>query len=202
MPTRPCSIRRTARASIIPVTGERLTEVTAHGWGNDHENAEERTTTTTSVHSHGGALQDLQGHCSRISIGWKSRPRERSAACSTATRCPSSWLGPEGSPNTVVEQKVDPNGSVRGFRRGDGRAGPSSNPSTWIAFRNRSHPAGHGNSHSFITHEFISAIVEDRHPEVNAGKPSPTRCPVSSGPPSALAGGACMRIRDYGTAPA
>src|SRR5699024_8921788 len=28
------------------------------------------------------------------------------------------------------------------------------------------HNSGHGGSHTFITHEFISAIIEDREPEV------------------------------------
>jgi hypothetical protein len=29
------------------------------------------------------------------------------------------------------------------------------------------HPTGHGNSHTFLTHEFISALVEDREPAID-----------------------------------
>ncbi len=58
---------------------------------------------------------------------------------------------------------------------------------------------GHGNSHTFITHEFIRAIVEDRHPAVNIWEAIAYTLPGIIAHQSALRGGEPMKIRDYGT---
>jgi len=62
--------------------------------------------------------------------------------------------------------------------------------------------SGHGSSPPFITNEFINAILEDRHPEVNVWEAIAYTMPGVIAHQSALAGGACMKIRDYGTATA
>jgi hypothetical protein len=62
--------------------------------------------------------------------------------------------------------------------------------------------SGHGGSHTFLTHEFISAIIEDRHPAVNVWEAIAYTMPGIIAHQSALRGGAPMKIRDYGTAPA
>jgi hypothetical protein len=63
-------------------------------------------------------------------------------------------------------------------------------------------PSGHGGSHTFLTHEFISAIVEDRHPAVNVWEAIAYTMPGIIANRSALHGGEPMKIKDYGTAPA
>jgi hypothetical protein len=59
---------------------------------------------------------------------------------------------------------------------------------------------GHGNSHTFLTHEFISAIREDRHPAVNIWEAIAYTLPGVIAHQSALKGGVSMKIRDYGAA--
>jgi hypothetical protein len=59
---------------------------------------------------------------------------------------------------------------------------------------------GHGNSHTFLTHEFVSAIAEDRHPTVNAWEAVAYTVPGIVAHQSALKGGEAMKIRDYGQA--
>lgn len=59
---------------------------------------------------------------------------------------------------------------------------------------------GHGNSHTFLTHEFISAILEDRHPAVNVWEAIAYTAPGIVAHQSALRGGEAMKIRDYGAA--
>jgi len=61
--------------------------------------------------------------------------------------------------------------------------------------------SGHGGSHTFLTHEFISAIVEDRHPAVNVWEAIAYTMPGIIAHQSALRGGEPMKIKDYGTAP-
>jgi hypothetical protein len=61
---------------------------------------------------------------------------------------------------------------------------------------------GHGNSHTFLSHEFVSAIMEDRHPAVNIWEAIAYTLPGIVAHESALRGGETLKIRDYGKAPA
>jgi hypothetical protein len=62
--------------------------------------------------------------------------------------------------------------------------------------------SGHGGSHTFLTHEFISAIQEDRQPAVNVWEAIAYTLPGIVAHKSALRGGEVLKIKDYGTAPA
>jgi hypothetical protein len=62
--------------------------------------------------------------------------------------------------------------------------------------------SGHGGSHTFITNEFVQAIVEDRHPEVNIWEAIAFTLPGIIAHQSALKNGEPMKIRDFGRAPA
>ena len=61
---------------------------------------------------------------------------------------------------------------------------------------------GHGGSHTFLTHEFISSIVEDRWPTVNVYEAIAFTLPGIVAHQSALRGGEHLKIKDYGAAPA
>ncbi|PYV27062.1 MAG: hypothetical protein DMG24_05635 [Acidobacteria bacterium] len=61
---------------------------------------------------------------------------------------------------------------------------------------------GHGGSHTFLTHEFISAILEDRWPAVNVYEAIAYTAPGIIAHQSALRGGEAMKIKDYGKAEA
>ncbi len=61
---------------------------------------------------------------------------------------------------------------------------------------------GHGGSHTFLTHEFISSIIEDRWPTVNVYEATAFTAPGIIAHQSALRGGEPLKIKDYGTAPA
>ena len=60
---------------------------------------------------------------------------------------------------------------------------------------------GHGNSHTFLSHEFVQSILEDRHPSVNVWEAVAYTAPGLVAHESALKGGEVMKIRDYGRAP-
>lgn len=59
----------------------------------------------------------------------------------------------------------------------------------------------HGGAEPFITHEFVSAIIEDRHPTVNIWEAVAYTLPGIVAHQSALEGGRRLTIRDYGKAP-
>ena len=112
---------------------------------------------------------------------------------------------PERSPNTVVriEQEgrtvLDENGYPQGKVNIQAYKQPNHFERLPEPLRV---PSGHGGSHTFITHEFISAIQEDRHPAVNAWEAVAYTVPGIVAHQSALRGGELLKIRDYGTAPA
>lgn len=60
---------------------------------------------------------------------------------------------------------------------------------------------GHGNSHTFLTHEFVQSIVEDRHPSVNVWEAVAYTLPGLVAHESALNDGELLKIRDYGRPP-
>jgi predicted dehydrogenase len=187
---------------IIPVIGERLTEVTAHGWGNDHEMLKKNYYDNNPFIHTVALFKTSRNHCSRISIGWNIAAQGTERGLFYGDKMSYIMARPEGSPNTVVEQKYDPNGPF-GVFGGEAYSRPFDQPQHFDrlpeALRIKS---GHGNSHAFITHEFISAIVEDRHPEVNVWEAVAYTMPGVIAHQSARAGGASRKIRDYGTAPA
>jgi hypothetical protein len=108
---------------------------------------------------------------------------------------------PEGSPNTVVTQQDKP-GSRYGVYQGEIKTEVSAK-----ADHTEKLPeplrikSGHGGSHTFITHEFISAIVEDRHPKVDIWEAAAYTLPGIIAHKSALRGGELLKIKDYGKAP-
>lgn len=187
---------------IVPVTGERLIEVTAHGWGNDHEMLKKNAYDNNPFIHTVALFKTSKGHCSRVSIGWNIAAQGTERGMFYGDKLSFIMSRPEGSPNTVVEQKIDPK-SPFGVFGGEAEKVPFKQPDYTDRLpeplRIRT---GHGNSHGFITHEFVSAILEDRHPEVNAWEAIAYTMPGVIAHQSALAGGACMKIRDYGAAPA
>lgn len=58
---------------------------------------------------------------------------------------------------------------------------------------------GHGGSHPHLVHEFVSSIVENRMPRVDARTAATWTAPGICAHRSALQGGAEIRVPDYGT---
>ena len=109
---------------------------------------------------------------------------------------------PEGSPNTLVRQEEMP-GSRYGIYAGNIKSEVYPQPNHMDRLPEPLRVAsGHGGSHTFITHEFISAIVEDRHPLVNVWEAIAYTMPGIIAHQSALQGGELLKIKDYGKAPA
>lgn len=184
---------------IVPVTGERLTEVSAYGWGDDHEMLRENTYGNNPFHHTVALFKTSKGHSARISIGWHIAAGTTERATFYGDRMSFIAERPEGSPSTLVEQKdVAPFGLYTGVIDSGAVDEPghfSRLPEPLRA------PADHGSAEPFITHEFVRAIVEDRHPEVNIWEAIAYMMPGIIAHQSALEGGRRLKIRDYGQAP-
>ena len=112
---------------------------------------------------------------------------------------------PEGSPNIVYEISkdgktvLDTNGYPEGVVNRIEYKQPDHFEKLPAPMRVKT---GHGNSHTFLTHEFVTAVKEDRHPAVNAWEAVAYTLPGLMAHRSALNRGECLKIRDYGRAPA
>ena len=184
----------------MPVTGERLVEVTAYGWGDGHEilktNAWKNPFWNTV-----GLFKTEKGHSARIAVFWHIAAGGTERGLFYGDRMSYIMQRPEGSPNTVfqiskegqtvIDENGYPEGKVERLKFTES-----------AHFEKLPEPmrvkSGHGNSHSFLTHEFVSAIREDRHPSVNIYEAIAYTLPGIVAHQSALQGGVTMKIRDYG----
>lgn len=189
---------------VIPITGERLTEVTAIGWGDNHEvlqtNPYENPFWNTTAF-----FKTSGGHSSRISVFWHVAAGGVERGAIYGDRMSYLMARPEGSPNTVVTISKDGKTVIdaNGYPQGKVSIEAYKQPNHWEKLPEPMRVAsGHGGSHTFLTHEFISAIVEDRHPAVNVWEAIAFNAPGIIAHRSALRGGESMKIRDYGKAPA
>jgi predicted dehydrogenase len=189
---------------VIPITGERLVEVQAVGWGDNHEilrtnQYQNPFWDTTAFFKTSG------GHCSRIAVFWHVATGGTERGAVYGDRMSYIMARPEGSPNTVVtiskdgKTVIDANGYPEGVVKQEAYKQPNHWEKLPEALRVRS---GHGGSHTFITHEFISSILENRHPAVNVWEAIAYTVPGIVAHQSALRGGEPMKIKDYGKAPA
>lgn len=188
---------------VVPVTGERLTEVTAIGWGDGHE--------VLATNQYGnpfwnttGLFKTSGGHSSRISVFWHVAAGGTERGAFYGDRMSFLMARPEGSPNTVMriakggQTVLDANGYPEGKLEREAFEQPDHFERLPAPMRVKT---GHGNSHTFLTHEFISAIAEDRHPEVNVWESIAYTLPGLVAHQSALRGGETLKIKDYGRAP-
>ena len=189
---------------VVPVTGERLSEVQAIGWGDGHEVL--RTNEYRNPFWNTTALfKTSGGHASRVAVFWHVAAGGTERGAFYGDRMSYIMERPERSPNTVV--RIEQGGQTvldeNGYPQGKVNIQAYKQPNHWERLPEPLRiPSGHGGSHTFITHEFVSAIQEDRHPSVNVWEAIAYTVPGIVAHQSALRGGEAMKIRDYGQAPA
>ncbi len=189
---------------VIPVTGERLVEVQAVGWGDGHEVLQTNQYKNPFWNTT-GFFKTSRGHCCRLSICWHIAAGGTERGAFYGDRLSYIMARPEGSPNAVV--RIAREGrtvlDAEGYPQGKLSIEPYQQPNHHEKLPEPLRvPSGHGGSHAFITHEFIQAILEDRHPEVNVWEAVAYTVPGIVAHQSALRGGEPMKIPDYGAAPA
>ena len=188
---------------IVPVTGERLTEVQAIGWGDNHEILQTNEYKnpfwdTTAFFKTSG------GHASRVSVFWHVAAGGTERGQFFGDRLSYIMARPEGSPNTVAQ--ISKEGKTvldaNGYPEGDVKIAAYKQPDHMEALPPSMRvKSGHGGSNTFIVHEFLSAILEDRYPAVNVWEAIAYTVPGIVAHQSALKGGMPMKIKDYGKAP-
>lgn len=186
-------------AHLIGVTGERLTEVVCHGWGNDDpvlkDNAYDNPFWNESA-----MFKTDKGHGFRVNVWWKGAHR----GCERAQ-----WIGdkmsfysehPNGVGPVIVRSGEQTEKDDGGYIRNLAQFEQYEQPEWWNtealpeALRIRT---GHHGSHAFLTHEFIDALINERKPAVDVYEALAYTVPGIVAHHSALAGGELKKIPQY-----
>ncbi|MEZ5366404.1 MAG: Gfo/Idh/MocA family oxidoreductase [Bryobacterales bacterium] len=187
---------------VIPVTGERLKAVSAIGWGDDHEICR-----TNPYHNPfwntTGLFESESGKASRITVAWHIAAGGTERGQFYGDRGSFLMQRPEGSPDTLI--RIAKNGrteiDANGYPEGKVESSAATVPNYWERLPEPMRvKSGHGGSHTFLTNEFIQAIVEDRHPTVNVWEAIAYTAPGLVAHESALKGGERLKIPDFGRA--
>jgi hypothetical protein len=188
---------------VVPITGERLVEVEAIGWGDGHE--------VLATNEYGnpfwnttGFFKTSGGHSSRISVFWHVANAEIERGSIYGSLMSYIMERPEGSADMVVQISKEGKTVIdaNGYPEGEVKIEAYKEPTHWeVLPPSMRVQTGHSGSHTFLTHEFISSIVEDRWPTVNVYEAIAYTLPGIIAHQSALRGGELMKIKDCGKAP-
>ncbi len=182
---------------IIPVTGERLAEVTATGWGDDHEVL--RTNLYENPFwSETAMFKTSGGHSAQVSVNWKVATGGCERGEFIGTEMSYYMPRPHGTPGIIASREQ---GTIlkNQYREARVKMEPYDQPNHYeLLPEPLRHPSGHGGSHTFITHEFVSAVLQHRKPEVDIYEALAYTIPGFYAHQSALEGGTLKKIPDYG----
>jgi predicted dehydrogenase len=186
-------------AFLISVTGERLTHVSCVGWGDDNPILKNNRY-DNPFWNETAFFQTDQGRPFRVEVNWKGAYKgvERGEWRGSEM----SFFSPlaEGGESTIVKISEKKGHDEGGFVQGANTVETFKQPLWWetdLLPKSLRHESGHGGSHTFITHEFIDALINNRQPTVNIHEAIAYTAPGIVAHQSALKGGEYMRIPSF-----
>ncbi len=186
-------------AHLVSVTGERLTEVTCHGWGNDDPILKDNVY-NNPFWNESAMFKTDRDHGFRVNVWWKGAHR----GCER-----SQWIGdkmsfyganPNGVRPVIVRKGEQTEKDDAGFVRNLPNFEQYEQPEWWktdMLPEPLRHNSGHHGSHTFLTNEFINALTEERRPTVDVYEALNYTVPGIIAHQSALQGGKSMKIPQY-----
>lgn len=170
---------------LTGVTGERITEVSCMGWGDDDEVL--RTNRYKNPFWNCTALcRTNRGHNAKMSVFWSVQAGFAERANWFGTKMSFYMPNPNGM-GAVVTTAAKPSESFEV-------------PTHWktdMLPEPLRHDSGHGGSWTFIVHEFIDALVNERRPAIDIYEALAETVPGIVAHQSALEGGELMKVPQY-----
>jgi len=166
-------------AHLISVTGERLVEVVCHGWGDDSQILKDNVY-KNPFSNESAMFKTNRGHAHRMNIWWQGAHRGTERAEWIGTKMSFYSAHPNGNRAGQLVQYKQPQ-----YWRGEALPKPLR------------HGSGHDGSHSFLTHEFIDALVNERKPAIDVYESLAYTAPGIVAHESALRGGESMKIPSF-----
>ena len=186
-------------AHLVSVTGERLSRVSCLGWGDDSELLKGNVY-NNPYWNETAFFQTDRGHPFRVAVYWKGAHRGTERAQWYGDRLSFFCHNPNGLPAVVVRSGEQSEKDSGGFVRQLPELEQYKQPQWWSTERlpvPLRHDSGHEGSHTFLTHEFIAALCENRRPAIDVYEAVAYTAPGIVAHQSALKGGVQLEIPSF-----
>jgi len=186
-------------AFLVGLTGERLTEVTCLGWG-DNDPINFPNAYNNPFWNETAFFKTDKGHPFRVSVNW----RGAFGGCERAQ-----WYGTKMSffephPNGIGPVIRRVSGAMEkdsgGFERAAAEFEKYEQPEWWktdMLPESLRVDSGHEGSHTFLTHEFIDALINERKPAIDVYEALAYTAPGIVAHQSALKDGEMLKIPSF-----
>lgn len=184
---------------LIAVTGERLTHVSCMGWG-DNSSLLKNNPYKNPFWNETAFFQTNKGNPFRVEVNWKGALRGAERGEWRGDKMSFFSALQEGGDHTIVRSGDTLGHDDAGFKNKTNKIETYKQELWWqtdMLPEPLRHNSGHGGSHTFITHEFIDALVTNRQPEVNIYEALAYTAPGIVAHQSALKKGEYMKIPNF-----
>ncbi|MEW4564445.1 Gfo/Idh/MocA family oxidoreductase [Bremerella sp. JC770] len=189
-------------AHYVGVTGDRLTQVTCQGWGDDSkylkDNAYDNPFWNASA-----MFRTESGLAFNMRVWWKGAHAGAERAEWVGDRASFYGHTANGQHPILIQHTARNDKDDAGFVRGGKTVKAYTVPEWWRTEPlpdSLRHGSGHEGSHTFITHEFIDSLVHNRRPAVDVYEAVAYTAPGIVAHQSALKGGELLQVPDFGRA--
>jgi predicted dehydrogenase len=184
---------------LISVTGERLTEVTCLGWGDD-DPAHKNNVYNNPFWNEIGFFKTSRGNSMRICNFRKGAVKGAERANYYGDQMSFYAADPLGRGAMIVRSGKQTEKDDGGFTRQASEAEPYEQPMWWkteLLPKPLRHDSGHSGSHTFLVHEFIDSLMKNRKPMVTVYEAVAYTAPGIVAHDSAMKGGGRMKIPSF-----
>lgn len=184
---------------LISVTGERLTHVSANGWGDDSPLL--KGNPYNNPFWNGTAFfKTNKGHNCQISCCWKGALVGTVRGEWHGTKMSFYTPDPTGLKASLVHASDTLGKDDAGFAQKEAKVEIYDQPKWWLTDMMPEplrHDSGHWGSHTFLTHEFIDALVNNRKPAIDIKEALAYTAPGIVAHQSALKKGEYLKVPSF-----
>ncbi len=181
---------------LIGVTGERLTQVSCTGWGDDSPILKDNDY-RNPFWNETALFQTDRGTAFRVGVYWKGVMGGTERGQWWGTKMSLFCAHPNGLGPVIVHPQAVSEKDSGGFVRYKNQPAPFKQPIWWktdalpAAMR---HDSWHDGSHTFLAHEFIQSIAGNRKPAIDVYEAVAYTAPGIVAHESALKGGESLKV--------
>jgi predicted dehydrogenase len=185
---------------LVGVTRERLRLVSCTGWGEENDPALQGNVYHNPFWGETALFRSDRETAFRVKVYWRGAVRGTERGEWYGTRMSLYEPDPNGLGHIMVTAAATNEKDNGGFvlRRNELKA--YDQPVWWktgMLPEPLRHTSGHGGSHTFLTHEFVQSIVENRAPAIDVYEAVAYTAPGIVAHESALRGGESMKIPSF-----
>ena len=184
---------------LISVTGERLTSVSALGYG-DQSPLLKNNPYNNPFWNETAFFQTNKNHPFRVEVNWKGALRNAERAEWRGEKMSFISSASESNEHTIIRSVETMGKDDAGFQIKENRIEKYAQEKWWqspLLPEPLRHDSGHDGSHSFITHEFIESIVQKRESKINVFEALAYTAPGIIAHASALKNGEFLKIPSF-----